>query len=121
MKKMKLDPRNRRQMIKLHRELWNWLYENPSKVSKLAWPRWVGQGGDIPMVNCECFACHHSDSLDEPCDNKRGCPLFRWGTSDHTCIFVNSYYDKWTDAGTDKTRKKYAKLIRDLPVRRARR
>lgn len=119
---MKIDGKNRRQMIKLHREMWDWLYKNSSMTQKAAWPRWRGQGGDIKQVDCECFACYHASKISEGCTAMTGgCPLFRWGTEENSCVFADSYFDRWSDAKTNRIRKKYAKLIRDLPVRRARR
>ena len=89
--------------IRLHRELWGWLAENPRKT-KSEWPRWEYNGGDICLVFANCFACEVSDR----CDN---C-LFVW-PGGRTC---EGLYEKILH-GNIKKRVIFAKQIRDLPVR----
>ena len=110
---------DKKKAIKLHRELWNWLFHHPSK-RKADWPRWKYNNGDISRVPQDCFACEY--------DHCGEC-LFVWGPNDgDSCEklvgkggwFLEDepgYFSRWEDAKTAKTRKKYAKIIRDLPVR----
>lgn len=41
---------------KLHRELWQWLADNPDK-EKINWPRWEGNGDNVEIVMTRCFPC----------------------------------------------------------------
>jgi len=84
-----------------HIKLWDWLYHNPFK-SKDECPYWEWNGGDWEYVHGCCFACEESNS---ECDN---C-MFEWEEK--------GYYEKWHKAKTIKTKKKYAKIIRDLKLR----
>jgi len=88
--------------IRLHRELWDWLYHHPLK-GKEDWPKWVWNDGDLDAYN-RCFLCDYVGSC---------CPV-NWVTTTD-CMSKRSYYHRWSKAKTPKTRKKYAKLIRDLP------
>ena len=103
--------------IKLHRELWDWLYHNPSK-EKEDWPKWEWNGGDIISAQNECFLCEYDDQNRDPYMDSCCvyCPL-DW-VSKESCHDTDSYYWKWDFAKTPKTRKKYAKLIRDLPEKK---
>ena len=103
----------KKKAIELHRELWDWLYHYPSK-HKGDWPEWVFNGGDISETTHDCFLCEYTDLkcnnclLDWPITSDTGDPL--------SCC--NSYYVEWVYSNSPKTRKKYAKLIRDLPERK---
>lgn len=133
-----IDFTDKRQMVKLHREMWGWLHDNPTWTAydgtkyfnqKHMWPRWTTNGGDIPynVVVADCFACSYKHGLHEvsnellDCEireNGIGCPLFNWNTPNGCCLADESYYSKWDMANTVRIRRKYAKLIRDLPVQR---
>ena len=93
---------NKKETIRLHRELWDWLYKHPSK-DKEDWPEWARNYGYSSVRNL-CFLC----------DYKGICCPVSWVKTD-TCQGKGSYYFSWSSAKTLKTRKKYAKLIRDLP------
>jgi len=93
----------KKKAIELHRELWDWLYHNPSK-DKTDWPRWRGNGGDLLYVYNLCFLCESSTF----------CCLLDWSPT-YSCMTHNSWYKKYLYAKSSKTRKKYAKIIRDLP------
>ena len=129
---MKLDTRNKRQMIKLHRELWGWLYENPKDEDgffneKSAWPRWADkEAGDIPTNHGDCFGCAYARAINDgnihSC--KKMCPLV-WTSEEGDCLDDKPGDEKglylcWATAKTVKTKKKYAALIRDLQVKRMR-
>jgi len=101
----------KKKAIKLHRRLWDWLYHHPSK-RKEDWPEWKFNGGRIADVKSWSFGCHlkfhHDILLFEACEN---------------CCFDNficlgGLFINWKQATTAKVRKKYAKLIRDLPERK---
>ena len=95
--------------IRLHRELWGWLAENPEK-RKCDWPRWKACGGDIRGVFALCFACQVSS-------NCAKC-LLVWP---NRCCYTNdedALFYRWESAGTNE-KAKLAKQIRDLPVRAA--
>jgi len=96
----------KKRAIELHRELWDWLYHHPSK-EKEDWPRWRHNKGDIDSASVEsgCFLCEYTDT---GCD---GCPL-DWSPAG-TCY--TGFFLWWEQAKAWQTRRKYAKLIRDLP------
>jgi len=90
---------------KLHRELWKWLMDNPTK-RKWDWPRWESNGGDIPDAYNFCFACHCYLCDDCPCD---------WGPGGG-CMSPPSPYMDWRNILSDEDpekRKGYAKLVRN--------
>ena len=67
--------RSRAQLKKLHRELWQWLADNPG-MEKEDWPGWDREG---EAMN-DCFACeaaglYNKDPLLSDC---RKCPV-DWG------------------------------------------
>lgn len=76
-KKKELDFKNDYDtVIKLHREIWTWLSENPSKT-KIQWPGWEKYGIDPEDVENCCFLCEWSklDSGEVDCV---ACPG-KWG------------------------------------------
>ena len=106
----------KKKAIELHRQLWDWLYHHPLKI-KQDWPRWKQNSGDIPeeKILAHCFPCQY---VQMEC---KECPL-EWpdvikGERHRAVGFCadKSYFKLWRKAKTPKTRKKYAKLIRDLP------
>lgn len=93
--------------VRLHREMWGWLTENPEK-RKCDWPRWKACGGDIRGVFELCFACQVSS-------NCAKC-LLVW--PNRSCYDEDALFYRWELAGTNE-KAKLAKQIRDLPVRAA--
>lgn len=92
--------------IRLHRELWNWLADNPEK-GKEDWPEWK----DMGHIESNCFACEYSG----PCHE---C-LFEWPNGN--CLEgeeagVEGLYLLWATAESEE-RVALAIQIRDLPVR----
>jgi hypothetical protein len=97
----------------LHIELWQWLYDHPSK-RKSDWPGWKGNVGDAKQWRC--FACavaamssHRGWADCEICPLNQeimvGCSIIKAGA-----------YRRWVEAGVYKdmkSRKKYAAIIRD--------
>lgn len=98
----------------LHIELWDWLINNPGK-EKSHWPRWEENGGDIPGVSCDCFACQHDDDYGSAsCGN---CPIVWPGGGD--CMKMDNgrkgVFLLWEESKNMRARKRLAELIRDLP------
>ena len=100
----------KKRAIELHRELWDWLYKHPTK-SKANWPRWWFNGGDLKSVDASCFLCEYIHGK----SGCAGCPL-DWSPS--VICSAGGYFTGWDEAGTWQTKRKYAKLIRDLPEKR---
>ena len=90
-------------------EMWNWLYHHPSK-KKDYWPRWEKNGGDIPRMYAECPYCEFYGC--------QKCPLAK--AMKMTCVpgIGFSWFQRHRKAKTPKTKKKYAKLIRDVAGKR---
>ena len=95
----------------LHRELWQWLADNPGK-QKRHWPKWIENDGDVPLCDSLCFACDYNyDRFDGNCDCTH-CPL-QW--SEVSCEY--SEFEQWVTAYDPQERTRLALLIKDLPVR----
>ena len=105
----------RKYCIDNHREMWNWLADNPDKV-KSDWPGWEKHNDDIFQKKEEnyCFLCGYiSYSTYGDCYS---CPI-DWGITD-MCEDVypeTSYYTSYCDAITHKAKTKYARIIANLP------
>ncbi|MBW8001739.1 MAG: hypothetical protein FVQ80_06915 [Planctomycetes bacterium] len=107
--------------IALFREQWDWHFHHPTKF-KTDWPRWKSNGGDIPDAENDCFLCEWVSSTkpnDDLCQVK--CPVI-WSSSSGHCNAVGrgmpeGEFCMWERAKTPRLKKKYAKLIRDLPER----
>ena len=111
--------RTKAQLKKLHRELWQWLADNPDKW-KEDWPSF-----QLGAAMNDCFACEaagehkkHKGSAD--C---RKCPA-QWGYDNSKtkdifsppCTKKKSPFYKWEDARFDYNKElatKYALLVRD--------
>ena len=95
--------------LKLHRELWLWLAENPSKW-KSDWPRWRFNGGDIDEVEADCFCCEYEYSS---CFK----PLVIWPGGE--CEWDDSNYDglftRWVESENLKQKSRLANAIANLP------
>ena len=99
----------KKKAIRLHRELWDWLYHHPSK-HKSDWPKWEYNGGNVKEANNDCLLCEYIQALYAGCDR---CPL-DWSPTEF-CQMGGGYFDKWLAARSWQTKKKYTKIIRDLP------
>lgn len=109
----------KKKAIKLHRELWDWLYHHPRK-KKYDWPGWKMNGGIHPDVENDCFACkymftHTGCAFTALRMCEKHCPLVWPGGA---CYEGERLYYNWERAVTFSRIKKYAKLIRDLPERK---
>ena len=93
----------------LHKALWTWL-ERTGSVNKGSWPGWEWNGGNVPHVSGNCFACHADDLTRGKhggwaCS---GCPVF----SDKTCCARDgSLFDRWNTCENQGWRKRYARMI----------
>ena len=109
----------------LHIELWNWCLENPGK-QKYQWPRWEANGGDIPPVCDNCFACEVAEKRRLEYEKETA----TWHGTHGICKFcpIDDCYDGWKNWGlltqmlsdgnnltneAMETLAKCAKLIRD--------
>ena len=108
---------------KSHRAIWRWIAE--TEKSKGYWPGWYGNVDDIPdtypedvpshmhggIVSC-CFAC-------AVCANfrcKNGCPIISFRIKDNkSCAQVGGLYDLYQETQSYVKRKKYAKIMAELP------
>ena len=97
----------KKKTIKLFREHWKWLAETGSN-SKEDWP---GYNFDNP-IESDCFLCEYAGQ--HPTGHYCGdnC-LIAWSGMD--CEVGE--FGKWCDAKTVRIRKKYAKIISELPER----
>ncbi len=92
-----------------HKELWNYLAENPTEW-KVNWPGWETNGGKYNKVNSHCFACEFIVG-GTCCD----CPLI-WPNND--CAGYNGLHTKWAKEGISlEERTSLALKIANLPVR----
>lgn len=110
----------REDAIRLHRELWGWLAENPMK-EKEDWPGWKKNGGEHPTPPSNCFCCQYAKDVygfgrGSICGK---CPLI-WErlTLLITSPCFNSYFGKWDSATAPEERSRLAALIRDLPEKK---
>lgn len=102
-----------------HKELWNWLAENPGR-GKVEWPEW----GKYPLRNNSyCFACETVASvmLIYPYNPCFYCPL-TWDTKkcDIKHYLKTGLYRKWYECFASNNRRRQSVLatqIRDLPLR----
>ncbi|MDD3039782.1 hypothetical protein [Bacteroides sp.] len=121
-----------------HRELWNWLADNPGQF-KEDWPGWYDIEDYDPEIypDNNCFACQYSkehrlatgkyayDFNPEVCEET--CPLL-WGTF-RTCCDTGSIFSEWDNVNDKCSRcldvdgvyaaraEALARDIAELPVR----
>ena len=101
-----------------HKELWDWLGENPDK-SKCDWDGWVLNGGKYEIANSYCFACEYDCKYsgdDDTCD----CCSLVWPNEvkcDEGDECDPSLYENWGKEINLQLKSKLAAQIRDLPVR----
>ena len=61
-------------------------------------------------ITCNCFPCNFNDSHCGSC-------IFDWGNNFYVCCGENAPFKKWDDSDLIEDRKKYAALIRDIPLK----
>ena len=86
----------------LHKQLWTWLSDNPSK-KKHHWPEWEKNGGNIPRINSYCFACDYTK-------NCYSCPI----TDNDAEACLDGLYDEFCNAEKQE-RSALALKIANLP------
>jgi len=100
--------------IKAHRQLWNWLADNPWK-EKEDWPGWKLNGGEYEDLHpYYCFMCIHMDGMPMCHLCLLEWPENNYGTK--KCI-DGGLFSQWIDAETDETRINCARQIAELPVK----
>ena len=104
----------KKKALQITADLWEWLEKHPSK-EKHQWPEWEGNGGNISDMDNDCACCEYIDIHEIGCDK---CPLIKlWPFSkdlSSSCLFGKyGYFDKWDNAISPKTRKKYARIIKE--------
>lgn len=105
----------REKTIRLHRELWNWLADNPEE-HKEAWPEWKHYR---PILN-DCFLCQYANELDIY-GLSYGCCLLDWETTGK-CFRIGSLYDIYNTTIKDlKERSQLARKIANLKEAKMRR
>ncbi|MFA7171564.1 MAG: hypothetical protein WC180_06245 [Candidatus Paceibacterota bacterium] len=92
--------------VKLHRELWGWLAENPMK-HKADWPGFKDKGH---IIN-RCFCCEFTADIKREIDCIK-CPLVWPGGGCGSSLF-----GEWEPAKLPEERSRLAALIRDLPIK----
>lgn len=99
-----------------HKELWNWLSNNPQR-KKEEWPWWwyyAAELGHTPFSYC--FACEYNFWHGRV---EYTCPL-EWeyeGVTYNECLSLESPYAKWAKEKKSKERARLASVIRDLKVK----
>lgn len=92
-----------------HKELWNYLAENPTEW-KEDWPGWEVNGGEYSKVDSNCFACEFT--IGGTCHD---CPLI-WPSG--CCTGYCGLYKKWAEVGISlEERTSLALKIANLPIR----
>jgi hypothetical protein len=105
------------QQVKLFRELWEWLSENPTK-EKTEWPRWNINFGDIQLCANQCPLCAWVIDIHGSLkDCNIHCPI-KWPTEDNSCS-NGGPFSEWCRTTTDDDEKiGYAKQIAKLPLKK---
>lgn len=109
----------------LHWQMWHWLARNP-ETAKSDWPGWRFVPTDRDLYNYnDCLVCEAAALLRE-WFGKREAPicdycLVDWGVEKDvectTCENGDTAFTRWKRAETPRTRAKYARIIRDLPIK----
>jgi len=87
---------NKKEAIRLHRELWNWLAENPTKKNS-DWPGWK----EHKDAEFSCFLCHYDREKTTDTTSCNFCPL-DWGNSAGCYgVKLNGYFIIWTNLNED--------------------
>lgn len=102
-----------KETIRLHRILWDRLTKTGGNSKQDAFQECPELRG--LHSNFYCFACERAEQNNERCEQ---C-IFEWfkGSSDG-CYFPTSAWEKWKAVETIQERKKYAAIIRDLPLKK---
>lgn len=97
-----------------HKELWNWLAENPH-LFKDDWHGWSWKGGEYDGQVNECFACEYCGC----CFVGEECPLI-WPLNEEgdPCCIRGGLFDQWVNfPRCSQERSSLARQIANLPVK----
>lgn len=107
----------RKKALEICAELWDWLWEHPlvkhGEDAKGKWPGWKKHG----HMDSWCPCCEY-DASRLPTKSCSRCPIPKtaWTKTEKRvcyCTADDSPFYKWVESRKVKTRKKYAKIIRD--------
>jgi hypothetical protein len=102
------------QRIKLFRELWEWLSENPDK-EKAEWHRWNINFGDIIMCTNQCPLCDWVvDTYGSLKDCSKYCPI-KWPNEENSCC-KSGPFSEWSRATNHDEKIRYSKQVVKLPL-----
>lgn len=105
-----------KEALEICAELWGWLEKNPSE-RKRDWPGWEYRGGNIPMMSGSCPCCEYN--LQQYGSGCSKCPLKDfWTRLNGDYQMCGDQFYIWNATNSPKTRKKYAKMIKDECLRR---
>ena len=115
----------KKKVLQITAGLFGWLEDNPKKT-KSEWPEWKVNGGNIPALLDDCACCDYVGKTVKAGDtwpetNCERCPLIKlWpfleNSEDYPCnnpTYKYGYYYKWDHAKSSKTKKKYARIIKE--------
>jgi len=124
----------KRKAIMRHRRLWDWLVENPKNQygmygfsGKTDWPGWKKY--PVKEVDSVCWLCEYArrqvnNDAVWPCEK---CPLAWPSNAPHSmcldsssfdCLHSAGLFSKWSITRNLHKKVKYARLIRDLPIKK---
>ena len=99
--------KDEKEYLRRHWILWNWLAEHPGCRYK----HYAFIDLEWDSVSFGCFLCELFHDHNNHCPQ---CPLQKASGGCELNDGKQNYYDRWKTAQTDKTRRKYAILIRDV-------
>ena len=99
----------KKKALQITADLWEWLEDNPKK-EKEEWPEWKENGGGIPMMESECACCEYAQL---ECNRCPLIKLWREKFSGGDPCMGESYFNTWRKAKSPKTKKKYARIIKE--------
>jgi len=101
----------KKQALFLCWQLWKWLAKTGCAIKSL-WPHWVWNGGEINIMESDCPCCEYAWHRFPPQKCKLYCPLkILWPKGYLRTTPKPTPFQKWTQAKTRQTRKKYALII----------
>jgi len=101
----------KKQALFLCWKLWEWLAETGER-KKEKWPHWEWNGGEVEAMKCECPCCEYTWRQFSRRDCNLHCPLKTlWPEGCLRTTPKLTPFQKWRQAKTRQTRKKYALII----------
>lgn len=99
----------KKKALQITADLWGWLEDNPKK-EKEEWPEWEFNGGNIAVMLDDCACCEYAQF---ECNRCPLIKLWREKSSGGDPCMGEGYFNTWGDAKTPKTKKKYARIIKE--------